>query len=85
MRRPAHHGEVRLHHVPRRPVVAEDPADEEVAAREDVALAARVLARYSQGRDEAEVEVSVHHPDGVVELLNVTPLGPAELPAAWHV
>ena len=53
--------------------------------REDVALAARVLARYSQGRDEAEVEVSVHHTDGVVELLNVAPLGPAELPAAWHV
>ena len=53
--------------------------------RDDVALAARVLARYSQGRDESEVEVSVHHTDGVVEVLNVAPLKPAELPGSWHV
>ena len=53
--------------------------------RADVALAARVLARYGQGRDDPEVEVSVHHTDGVVELLNVPPLKPAEIPGAWHV
>ena len=51
----------------------------------DVTLAARILARYSQGRTAPRVDVSAHHTNGVVELLNVAPLPPTELPAAWHV
>ena len=51
----------------------------------DVTLAARILARYSRGRAAPRVAVSAHHVDGVVEMLSVEPLPPAELPAAWHV
>ena len=51
----------------------------------DVTLAARILARYSQGRTAPRVDVSAHHTNGVVEMLNVAPLPPTELPAAWHV
>ena len=53
--------------------------------RRDINLAARLLARYSQGRAAAQVEVGVHHTNGVSEALRVTPLPAAEIPAAWHV
>ena len=51
----------------------------------DVTLAARILARYSQGRTAPRVDVSAHHTNGVVEMLNVEPLPPTDLPASWHV
>ena len=53
--------------------------------REDLHLAARVLARYSQGRSAPCVQISAHHTDGVVEVLKVEPLPPAKLPQSWHV
>ena len=53
--------------------------------REDLEMAARVLARYSQGRDADRVGVSVHHTDGVVEQLQVAPLKATELPVSWHI
>jgi tRNA U34 2-thiouridine synthase MnmA/TrmU len=53
--------------------------------RDDIELAARIVARYSQGRDAPEVGVSVHHTDGVCEALTVVPLPPMELPSAWHI
>ena len=52
---------------------------------EDVVTAARVLARYSQGRDAPEVTVNAAYANGVTEVLRVPPLRPAELPRAWHV
>lgn len=51
----------------------------------DLQLAARVLARYSQGRCAERVEVSVDQPDGTGEVLTVQPLPPHEIPATWHV
>ena len=51
----------------------------------DLALAGRILARYSQGKAEANVEVSVHKLDGVVEQLTVQPMAPQDIPRAWHV
>ncbi len=54
-------------------------------SRGDVRLAARVLARYSQGRDAAQVGVSAHHTNGVTEALQVVPLPASEIPRAWHV
>ena len=53
--------------------------------RRDIDLAARLLARYSQGRAAARVGVSVHHTNGVSEALQVTPLPADEIPHAWHV
>jgi len=51
----------------------------------DIEQAARIAARYSQGRDAAEVTMSVHHPNGVSEVLTVTPYAPQEIPERWHV
>ena len=38
----------------------------------DIELAARIAARYSQGRDADVVQVSAHHPNGVVEALSAS-------------
>jgi tRNA-specific 2-thiouridylase len=51
----------------------------------DVELAARIAARYSQGRGADLVDVSAHHPNGVVEHLRVAPIAPHQIPDAWHV
>ncbi len=51
----------------------------------DLQLAARIAARYSQGRGAAEVAVSVRRPDGSAEELRVAPLPPMELDPRWHV
>jgi hypothetical protein len=51
----------------------------------DIELAARIAARYSQGRDADFVTVSAHHRNGVVEQLNVAPLPPQQVSEAWHV
>ena len=55
------------------------------AGREDLELAARIVARYSKGRDEARVRVEVVPRDGAPEVLEVAPLTPDAIPAAWHV
>jgi tRNA-uridine 2-sulfurtransferase len=51
----------------------------------DIELAARIAARYSQGRSADIVSVSAHHPNGVVEELRVVPIGPHQVPQTWHV
>lgn len=51
----------------------------------DQALAARIVARFSQGRDAAEVTVQIQQPDGVGTVLNVAPLPPTEISAEWYV
>ena len=52
---------------------------------EDATLAARIVARYSQGRDADEVEVEIREPDGASQSLRVAPLPPTALQPAWHV
>ncbi len=51
---------------------------------EDLNLAARITARYGQGRDAQEVEVKVVDKDQE-RLLKVKPLTADEIPEAWHV
>ena len=51
----------------------------------DISLAARVVARYSQGRDAASVTVAAERTDGRRTELKVAPFAPTEIPAAWHV
>ncbi len=51
----------------------------------DIDLAARIVARYGQGRDADLVTISAHHPDGVVEQLQVAPIPVHEMNSAWHV
>jgi tRNA-uridine 2-sulfurtransferase len=50
-----------------------------------VRLAARILARYSQGRDDARVQVSVERLDGTGEVLDVEPLAPQQVRDEWRL
>ncbi len=49
----------------------------------DTELAARITARYGQGRGAAEVDVKVSSPSGVSRELRVTPLPAHCIPAQW--
>jgi tRNA-uridine 2-sulfurtransferase len=55
------------------------------ACEEDLALAARVAARFSQGRDAGSVRFSVHRRDGHSYELNVPPLPADAIPAEWYL
>lgn len=56
-----------------------------VADTEDVVMAARILARYSQGRDAAGVTVSATDAQGVSTDFDVAPMPPHEIEPGWHV
>ena len=58
--------------------------DGEVDA-DDIELAARLAARFSQGRDAQHVSVSVNRPGGETESLEVVPMPSEEIPEAWYV
>lgn len=51
----------------------------------DIELAARIIARYSQGRDANEVEVRITTPGEEARILKVAPLPADDLPEAWYV
>lgn len=51
---------------------------------DDLMLAARLTARYSQGRDADQVEVSIVK-NGVTESLLVAPIPAHEIPNDWHI
>jgi len=52
---------------------------------QDVELASRIVARYSQGRDEAVVELSYVDGDGRESQLRVRPFKPHEIPKEWFI
>ena len=51
----------------------------------DLELAARIVGRYSQGRDAQQVEVKVSSPEGHERNMQVAPFSPPEISDAWHV
>ncbi len=51
----------------------------------DIRLAARVVARYSQGRDAPEVTLLAQEASGESRELRVAPMPVADIPASWHV
>ena len=51
----------------------------------DLDLAARLTARYSQGRDAEQVSVEITTADGNSHVVGVPPLRPDEIPAEWHI
>jgi tRNA-specific 2-thiouridylase len=55
------------------------------AGAEDIYLAARLLARFSNGRDAEKVQIAVHSLEGTVWNLDVQPLPAAEIPKEWYV
>ncbi len=56
-----------------------------VADSDDLELAARIVARYSQGRSAGNVQVEVCNRDGVCRMLNVQPMAADAIAADWHV
>ncbi len=52
---------------------------------EDRKLAARIAARFSSGRDAAQVELQLLERDGSEQLLRVTPMPPAEVRPEWYL
>jgi hypothetical protein len=50
---------------------------------DDLELAARIVARYSQGRDSDAVELEFTEPGCTPRRLVVAPLPPHELPGGW--
>ncbi|MBA1444597.1 MAG: tRNA (5-methylaminomethyl-2-thiouridylate)-methyltransferase [Chromatiales bacterium] len=51
----------------------------------DIELAARLVARYSQGRDADLVELEVVDREGSSHALKVEPIKPHEIPQEWHI
>ncbi len=51
----------------------------------DLALAARLTARYSQGRHAERVEVEVIPRDGAPRVIEVSPYPADDIPGEWHV
>ncbi len=52
---------------------------------EDITLAARIAARYSQGRNESNVTVSISIPGGETTEVTLSPLPPEGIPESWYV
>ncbi|MGZ8135987.1 MAG: tRNA (5-methylaminomethyl-2-thiouridylate)-methyltransferase [Methylococcaceae bacterium] len=52
---------------------------------EDLYLAARITARFGQGRDAEEVDVSVMYQDGSERVVQVKPIRKAEFPKEWYI
>jgi tRNA-specific 2-thiouridylase len=55
------------------------------ADADDLELAARIAARFSKGRDAAEVTMEVTEKDGAVRKLLVAPLPSAQIPQEWYL
>ena len=51
----------------------------------DIDLAARIVGRYSQGRDTQAFTVRVRLPDGTEHILEVTPMAEQNIPEGWYV
>ena len=56
-----------------------DPNDD------DIRLAARITARFSQGRTADQVDVLITQLDGHEQHLCVKPMGPTEIPGDWYL
>jgi len=51
--------------------------------QEDMELAARIVARYSQGRSAEKVELEIREMDGEVRTITVAPLLPKDVQKEW--
>jgi tRNA U34 2-thiouridine synthase MnmA/TrmU len=52
---------------------------------DDIELAARLTARFSQGRDAAQVTVEVNQTGGASHTIEVVPLPVNQIPADWYL
>ena len=51
----------------------------------DLQLAARLVARFSKGREADQVELELNRPGAASERLSVVPLKPHEIPKEWYL
>jgi tRNA U34 2-thiouridine synthase MnmA/TrmU len=51
----------------------------------DIKLAARLTARFSKGRNADSVSIEVNDNRRPAHIINVTPMGAADIPAAWYL
>jgi tRNA U34 2-thiouridine synthase MnmA/TrmU len=52
---------------------------------DDILLAARITARFGQGRDAASVAIEVTDKSGNRRILDVAPLGSGDIPQEWYL
>jgi len=52
---------------------------------EDLELAARIVARYSQGRNAEQVELEIRETNGTTRMISVTPMSPHEIKKEWQL
>jgi len=52
---------------------------------EDLFLAARITARFGQGREAAQVDVAITDKNGFERVVSVMPLPQEELPREWYI
>lgn len=60
-------------------------ADGDLSDPADIELAARIIARFGQGRDADQVEIKYHRPDGTAQTLTVAPLLSSQIPESWYL
>jgi hypothetical protein len=53
--------------------------------QKDLKMAARILARYSQGRDREKVDVEVRLDSGVLQQFSINPLSAEEVSQDWMI
>ena len=54
-------------------------------SQQDIELAARIIARFSQGRDANEVKVQVRQKDGTESVLVVPPMLSQDIDPKWYI
>ncbi len=52
---------------------------------DDLRIASRIVARYSQGRNESNVCARVRFPDGDEKSMSIQPYSAHEIPEHWHI
>ncbi|MDH5444399.1 MAG: tRNA (5-methylaminomethyl-2-thiouridylate)-methyltransferase, partial [Gammaproteobacteria bacterium] len=52
---------------------------------EDIELAARIVARFGQGKTAEQVTVEAKQPDGNIKEYTVEPMPPTQMPEEWYV
>ena len=55
------------------------------ASDDDLELAARIAARYSQGRDADSVSFEINYTDGTGKVIQVSPMAQEDIPQEWYV
>ena len=55
------------------------------ASEEDLATASRIVARFSQGKNDDSVTVKITRINGEAQTLDVQPMPPSEIEQEWYV